>query len=95
MIPALLGVIVLILGLLATGDRHRRHAMHVATLLSQLGFISTVGSSADLVALLGGAEVTRAGAVVSKAVMSVLSLAYFIVSLLSFLIARTGDSPSD
>jgi hypothetical protein len=69
-------------------------AMHAAALLGLVGFIATVGSSSDMVTILTGGHVERAGAVIAKSIMSILSLAYVIVCLLSFIIARVNREES-
>lgn len=93
-IPTGFGIILLALGLLARKGKSRMQAMHAATLLGLIGFIATVGSSSGMVTILTGGHVERAGAVIAKSIMSILSLAYVIVCLLSFIIARVNRSES-
>lgn len=95
LIPAFFGIVVLALGILAVKGIGRKHVMHAASVLGLVGFIATIGSAPGLVTLASGGEVERAGAVISKSIMSVLSLAYFIVCVLSFVIARANreDTP--
>lgn len=88
LIPTLFGLILLILGILGYKPHLRKRVMHAAALLGLIGFIATISASADLVTVLTGGEVARAGAVISKSIMSIISLAYFIVCLLSFVMAR-------
>lgn len=88
LIPAFFGVVIFALGWLALRGKSRQHVMHAAALLGLVGFIFTIGSSAGLVTLMTGGQVARPGAVISKAIMSILSLAYVIICLLSFVIAR-------
>jgi hypothetical protein len=88
LIPAFFGVLVLVAGLLALDEKLHRHAMHAASVLGLLGFLGTVTGLVKLFTLISGGEVTRPAAVVSQAVMAVLSLIYFILCLKSFITAR-------
>jgi hypothetical protein len=90
LIPAFFGIVILTLGILASKRIGKKHAMHAAAVLSLIGFVATVGGSDEMVELLTGGDVARPGAVISRSLMSILSLAYFIVSVLSFVIARAN-----
>ncbi len=43
LIPAVVGVLLVILGLLATVERFLKHAMHAAAMIGVLGFIAAAG----------------------------------------------------
>ena len=88
LIPAFFGILVLVAGLLALDEKMRRHAMHAASVLGLLGFLGTVSGLIKFFTLISGGEVTRPAAVVSQAVMAVLSLIFFILCLKSFISAR-------
>ena len=88
LIPAFFGVLVLVAGLLARDEKLRRHAMHAASALGLLGFLGTVTGLVKFFTLIGGGEVARPAAVISQAVMAILSLIFFILCLQSFIAAR-------
>ena len=92
LIPAFFGILVLVAGILARDEKLRRHAMHAASALGLLGFLGTVTGLIKVFTLIGGGEVTRPAAVVSQAVMAVLSLIFFIFCLQSFIAARRKPS---
>jgi len=88
LIPAFFGIVVLIFALLSRKEQLKKHAMHIAAVLGLIGFIATVGGLGDLKAMISGEEVQRQFAVVSKSIMAILSLAYVMVCIKSFIDAR-------
>lgn len=89
LIPAFLGLPVLLAGLLAMArPGARKHAMHVAVLFGVLGVAGTASSLPKVFALLGGAEVARPQAVVVQAITCVLSLVFVALCVASFIQAR-------
>lgn len=88
LIPAFLGVLVFIAGWLARDEKMRRHAMHAAAILGLVGFIGSVGGVFPTIQFLAGSEIVRPAAAVSKAIMSLLSLAFLILCINSFFQAR-------
>jgi len=89
LIPAFLGIALLVLGLLSFKDRLRMHAMHVAALLGLLGFVGGAYMGfPKLVRMLGGAEVERPTAAVESSIMAVLCLAFVAMCVRSFIQAR-------
>ncbi len=88
LIPAFLGVLVLIAGWLARDEKLRRSAMHAAAALSLLGFLGAVSGVMPTVKLIAGAEIVRPAAAISKTIMSLLSLAFLILCVNSFIQAR-------
>jgi fucose 4-O-acetylase-like acetyltransferase len=97
LIPAIPGLIWVVLGVLARNERLRKHAMHVAAALSALGFIAMIRAIVTLVRWqTGGAEPERPAAVVSQAILGVLLLVFLILCVRSFIAARRArlSSPS-
>ncbi len=89
LIPAFLGLPVLILGLLAAvRPRGRRHLMHAAAALAVLGVAGTAGGIGKSLTLLRGGQVDRPEAAVVQAMMAVLSLVFILVCVVSFIRAR-------
>ena len=93
LIPAALGLPLLILGFVARKDAMRKHAMHAAAALGVAGFGGTVGG---LFTLLTGGEVDQPVAVAVKATMALLCLAFVILCVGSFISARrAGAGPQE
>jgi hypothetical protein len=88
LIPAFFGVVLVMLGWLATNERYRKHAMHVAAMVGLLGFLGTVGGLAGLLALLSGGEVQRPAAVVAQSLMAILMAIFVGLCVRSFVAAR-------
>lgn len=88
LIPAFIGLPILILGLLAKNEKNRKIAMHIAVILALLGFVGTVPGLIKLFSHLGGAEIERLQAVYVQSVMAVLCLIYLILAVKSFIDAR-------
>src|SRR5687768_10040561 len=76
LIPAFIGVLLLLLGLLSNARENlRKHLMHAAILVALLGFIATAGR---LISRLG--ELTMSPAVLSQAATAVLCLVFVILA---------------
>lgn len=88
LIPAFLGVLILIAGILARDEKRRRHAMHAAAALSLIGFIGSVGGVIPAFQHFTGSEIARPAAAISRAIMSLLSLAFLILCVNSFIQTR-------
>ena len=88
LIPAFLGVLVLIAGWLARDEKMRKSAMHAEAALSLIGFLGSVSGVIPTAKLIAGAEIVRPAAAVSKAIMSLMSLAFLILCVNSFIQAR-------
>ena len=88
LIPAFLGMIILVSGVLAQKESRRKLFMHIALVFGLLGFLGTVSALPSLITMIGGEEVTRPGAVIGKSVTAILSLVFLIIGLKSFIDAR-------
>jgi peptidoglycan/LPS O-acetylase OafA/YrhL len=87
LIPAFVGLPMLVLGILAMKEAARKHAMHLAAALAMLGFLAAVG------------RVASAGVSLSSAEISVLILAlmtgfFLVLCVKSFIDARRKRSQS-
>jgi hypothetical protein len=88
LIPAVLGVLVLATGIVCGISRFRAHGMHAVTALAVLGLF---GGAPGVVAILGfiaGGQLSRPYAALEQTLLFVLSLAFFLRSLGSFVLAR-------
>lgn len=92
LIPAFLGVPILILGYLALNEKYLKHAMHGVLVLVILGFGGTVGGLIKFFRMLGGEVFERPSAIIVQAIMAVLCLVFLIFAIKSFIDARRGKS---
>jgi hypothetical protein len=90
LIPAFFGLPILGLGLAAARWPARRAVfMHVAALLAVLGFAGAARGLGSVVALITRPdEVARPVAVIVQSVMALLCMAYVILAVRSFILAR-------
>lgn len=86
--PAVPGVLLLVLGLLAGQESRRRHMIHAALVVALLGVLASAMPLAELPALLAGDDVERPAAVVTSGLMALLCLIYLILGVRSFVAAR-------
>jgi hypothetical protein len=92
LIPAGIGLILLILGIVAIRRENlRKHAMHAALLVSLLVLGGTASSLPKLPEALAG-EGQRPAAVQSRAATAVVSLAFLVLGIRSFIQARRSRS---
>jgi peptidoglycan/LPS O-acetylase OafA/YrhL len=84
-IPAVFGLVILVLGLLARKESLRMHVMHAAMVVALIGF-AMPGFMAAKAVLTGAME--RPMAVIMQAIMAVICLAYLILGIRSFIAAR-------
>jgi len=87
LIPAVIGAVLLVLGLLGNNEKLRMHVMHAALLIGLLALLGTVRSLTKLPAAFDGTA-QRPGAVYAQAATAVLSLVYLAVGVRSFIAAR-------
>ena len=91
LIPAYIGFVLLVLGLLARKESLRKHVMHAAMTLALLALFGTVRSFLRLPdAFAGTAE--RPAAVYAQAATAALSLTYLALGIRSFIQARRSRS---
>jgi hypothetical protein len=87
LIPAALGALIGLAGLVARNPRLRMHAMHVAVLVALLGVLGCIPGLLRLPALLGGTA-ERPVAVVAQIVTFLICLAFVVSAVRSFIEAR-------
>jgi hypothetical protein len=90
LLPAVLGIPILVLGLLAGRAGRERGLIVAAVVLAALGALGTAMNVADLPALLAGDDVERPAAVVTSAITAVLCLAYVIAGIRWLVTARAS-----
>ena len=88
LIPAVFGLLLLILGVIARDPNKRKHAMHFAAMVGPIGFAGSVGGLVKAFALLSGQQVERQNAVIAQAVMAILMIVFVAMCIRSFIEAR-------
>ena len=91
LIPAVIGVVLLVLGLLGSKEKLRMHVMHAALLIGLLALLGTAGSLLKLPAAFDGTA-ARPEAVFAQAATAVLSVVYLAVGVRSFIAARRAHA---
>jgi hypothetical protein len=87
LIPAAFGIVIVLAGLIGRDERRRKRAIHVAVVVALLGLLGSVRGLLQIGDVFAGTA-ARPAAVVSQAVMAVLTLGYVIVAVRSFIAAR-------
>jgi hypothetical protein len=87
LIPAAFGIVIVLAGLIGRDERRRKHAIHVAVVVALLGLLGSVRGLLQIGDVFAGTA-ARPAAVVSQAVMAVLTLGYVILAVRSFIAAR-------
>lgn len=88
LIPAGLGVLLVLCGALARRERMRKHAMHAAAAVGLLGFLGSAPGLARVVRMLGGAEIERPVAALLMAITAVICALFVGACVKSFMDAR-------
>jgi hypothetical protein len=86
--PAVLGLILAGLGVLAAQESRRMMAMHIAVLVAVIGIIGSVGGLASLPDLLAGNDLERPWAVGVQSIMVIVLVVYVALGVRSFIAAR-------
>jgi len=92
LIPSFFGIILLVLGFLAQAESRRKLMMHIAVVFGVLGVAGTFSGLMKLPAYFSGEELARPEAVITQAVMCVLSLIYVVLCVKSFVDARRAQA---
>ncbi len=87
LLPALLGVVIAALGVLATREPLRRHAIHGALAVALVGLLGTIPQLAGLGDLVAG-DAERPLAVVASTVTALACAVYLVLGVRSFRAAR-------
>jgi hypothetical protein len=87
LIPAVLGLLIAISGLVARNPRLRMHAMHAAVLVALVGVLGCAPGLLHLPALLGGTD-ERPVATVARVVTLLVCLGFVVSAVRSFIEAR-------
>ncbi|MBA3715575.1 MAG: hypothetical protein H0W76_24490 [Pyrinomonadaceae bacterium] len=88
LIPAVIGLLLAVLGAVALREHVRAHAMHGAVVVGLLGFLGSASGLLKLVTWLAGGVVARPAAVVSQSITAILCAVFVVLCIRSFINAR-------
>ncbi len=88
LIPAILGALFVLLGLLAGRANLRRHAMHAAAVVALLGLAGTAKGVIEVAKLAAGQTLPRPAASVAKSITALLCAVLLVAAISSFVKAR-------
>jgi hypothetical protein len=88
LIPAVLGLLLVVCGLLAQRESRRRHAMHAAAVVGLLGFLGPLRVLPRMPAALSGAPMEHRAAVLDQILLLVLCGVFLALCIRSFVAAR-------
>ena len=88
LIPTFFGIPLVILAQLGKPESRRKMTMHIAVVITLLGFLGSVSGIPKVISLMGGAEVARPQAAVVQALMALVCLVHVVMSVRSFIAAR-------
>ena len=88
LIPAMVGVPLIALGLVARKEKARRHAMHIAVALAMIGFLGTIRVLPSFLTIIGGGSVERPGAIIAQFTMACCCFVLILFGVRSFVEAR-------
>lgn len=91
LIPAALGLLLLVLGVVARRESARRHAIHAAMLVAIIGIAGTAMNLGDLPQLFSG-DAERPLAIIASAVTALALLIYLVMGIRSFIAARQSSA---
>lgn len=86
--PAVLGIVLLTLGLVAVAPKFRRDAVHIAVLIGTIGIVAFFPNARHMPTLISGGTVERPQAVAVSAFTVIILITYLVLSIRSFRRAR-------
>jgi hypothetical protein len=90
LIPAAIGVVLVVMGVLARRPGLRMHAMHGAALAGLIGFAGSVGGVVPFARMVAGQTIERPAAAIARTLMALLCLAFVALTVRSFVAARVA-----
>lgn len=93
LIPAALGVLILICGTFALSHRFTKTFMHIAVVLAFLGFVGTIRGLIKMFQMLMGSTIALPQMAIAESIMSLLCLVYVFICFRWFLNNRRKKSP--
>lgn len=94
LIPAVFGIVLVLLGIVAERATSPKHAMHMAAVVALLGIVGSLDGFPAFFRMLGGDSVERPLAAAAKVVMALDLATYLGYSIRSFVAARRARRAS-
>lgn len=91
LIPALIGLLLTALGMVAKKPTLRKHTMHAAIVVALIGLLGALSRLRHLFGLFRGENIHFSSAQIASGLMAVLCLSYIVIALGSFVRARTRN----
>jgi len=92
LIPSFFGIPITLLGMVAAANPGKRKlVMHIAVFLGVLGAAGSARGLSGFMAVLSGGEVERPAAAVAQGIMFILSVAFVLLCVRSFMAARKAN----
>ncbi|MEO6906532.1 MAG: hypothetical protein ABI210_01450 [Abditibacteriaceae bacterium] len=88
LIPAVLGIVILVLGFLARNEKMRRHAMHGAMVFGLIGFLGSLMGIPSWINMVLGKPAFRPQAAQAQFLMFVICGVFLVMCVRSFMQAR-------
>lgn len=88
LIPAVFGLLLVILGALARNPAKRALFMHIAVVVGLLGFLGSISGVVKVIRMLGGATIERPAAAEAQTAMALLTGLFVAMCVRSFIAAR-------
>lgn len=92
LIPAFLGVLIAILGVVARNEKARRHAMHGAMLFGVIGILGSLMGVSNWLKIVQGQQVARPHAALEQFLMLVVCGVFLTMCINSFVKARRAPA---
>ena len=92
LIPAVFGILLVLLGMLARNPARRKMAMHIAVIVGIIGFFGSVRGLGATALMLAGQPAARPAAAISQAIMALLMLWFTVMCVRSFINARRAGT---
>ena len=88
LIPTFIGVPLVLLAQLGKTEARRKMTMHIAVVLTLLGFLGSAGGIPKVLSMLSGADVVRPEAAAIQSLMAVICLVHVVMGVRSLIAAR-------
>jgi ABC-type Na+ efflux pump permease subunit len=92
LIPAVFGILLVLLGMVARNPARRKMAMHIAVIVGIVGFFGSVRGLGATALMLTGQPAARPAAAISQAIMALLTLWFTVMCVRSFINARRAGT---
>ena len=88
LIPTFFGIPLMILAQLGKAEERRKMTMHIAVVITLLGFLGSVSGIPQAITLMTGGEVALPSAAIVRSLIAIICLVHVVLSVRSFIEAR-------